>query len=219
MVKWDSGGLPQSPQLMGDTGTRLKINLEKFMRLNLNKRFVSQNTRNGESSDSATCEIVISSMEFGIGSKWFTNVRLSYVTEYRCQTSTSPSSYHPDVSLPRESKIGERGPTWNSSPLTEQLPVYSGSERERESTEVRSEKVWLGAHCWSCPRTFSPRGSPVSFGGEWEEGWTGSSPSQPLFLWNHRESFVTVGARFGPIPPHNGCLYLSVASRNTRHSV
>lgn len=130
MVKWDSGGLPQSPQLMGDTGTRLKINLEKFMRLNLNKRFVSQNTRNGESSDSATCEIVISSMEFGIGSKWFTNVRLSYVTEYRCQTSTSPSSYHPDVSLPRESKIGERGPTWNSSPLTEQLPVYSGSERE-----------------------------------------------------------------------------------------
>lgn len=145
MVKWDSGGLPQSPQLMGDTGTRLKINLEKFMRLNRNKRFVSQNTRNGESvSDSATCEIVISSMEFGIGSKWFTNVRLSYVTEYRCQTSTSPSSYHPDVSLPRESKIGERGPTWNSSPLTEQLPVYSGSEREREHWG----SVWKGlARC------------------------------------------------------------------------
>lgn len=145
MVKWDSGGLPQSPQLMGDTGTRLKINLEKFMRLNLNNNGSYHRTQETERAVTQQhVKLWFPSMEFGIGSKWFTNVRLSYVTEYRCQTSTSPSSYHPDVSLPRESKIGERGPTWNSSPLTEQLPVYSGSEREREHWG----SVWKGlARC------------------------------------------------------------------------
>lgn len=96
--------------------------------------------------------------------------------------------------------------TWNPSSLTELTPLYSDAQKALRLGIKR--QVWLSVSAqlnqtgWSCyvPRTSGPRlcvlQRDLLAGGE----PTGSSPSHPLFPWNHRERFVTVGPALARSP-------------------
>lgn len=115
-------------------------------------------------------------------------------------------------------------PSWGTIHVTSNLKSFCS----RWAIPRYKRQVWLSVsgqlhhtgrgHC--VPRTSGPRLCFLVWGllARGREGWgrgaTGSSPSQRLFQWNHRERFVTVGPALAQ-SPHTmpASIYLYPAER------